>query len=171
MTTSIPQPPKRPEAENERLPLRLHLSDPPARGALDGSWWPQSRDLTVELPDLIDHFPKARGAVQRVVVSRPDWDNELHRVRVAHGQVKVGSYPQDDTHQVWLSMSTQELIRLSVQAPEDSTAPSTPVAPTSHEPPRRIAITREPDSEAAEHWNDDGGSWWEPHRVPPSHRT
>ena len=115
MTTSILQPSTRPALANEREALRLDLSATAARGAVDGSWWPQSRDLTIEIPDLVDHFPKERGQVHRVVFSRPDWDTAPHHMQVGRGQIKVGSYPHDDTHQVWLSMSTQELIRLSVQ--------------------------------------------------------
>ena len=171
MTTSIPQPRTPYTQSTRRVALRLHLSDPPERGAVDGTWWPQSRDLTVELPDLVDHFPQGRGVVQRVVFSRPDWDNELRRVRVAHGQVKVGSYPHNDNHQVWLSMSTHELIRLSVHAHQPLAAPSNHVAPKTTEAPPRIVITEEPDGEAAEHWTDDGGSWWDSHRGAPSHRV
>jgi hypothetical protein len=171
LTESIPELPTRPDGANRRVPLRLRLTDPSVRGPLDGSWWPQSRDLTVELRDLIDHFPIGRGAVQRVVYSRPDWDSGLRRLRVGHGQVKVGSYPKDDTHQVWLSMSTRELIRLSVQAPEDGTTPPNPGAAASHEPPRKVADAPEPDGEAAERWTDDGGSGWRPHRAAPSYRT
>ena len=74
MTTSIPESPTATAPANERVGLRLRLLDPTAPGAVDGSWWPQSRDLAVELPDLVDHFPKERGQVHRVVFSRPDWD-------------------------------------------------------------------------------------------------
>jgi uncharacterized protein DUF5994 len=171
MTTSIPESPTATAPVNERVGLRLRLLDPTAPGAVDGSWWPQSRDLAVELRDLVDHFPKERGQVHRVVFSRPDWDTAPHRMRVGRGLIKVGSYPHDDTHQVWLSMSTQELIRLSVQAPEGASAPAVPTAPTAPGPPRRIAAADEPDTDAAEHWTDDGGSWWAPHRVAPSQRT
>ncbi len=168
MTTSSQQPPTNPRPASERVPLRLELSDPTARGALDGAWWPQSRDLAVELRDLIDHFPKKYGEVHRVVISRPDWDTTPHRVRVARGMVKVGSYPHDDTHQVWLSMSTHELIRLSVRAPEQAATPATPPVPAAL---RAVTAADEPDLEAEEHWTDDGGSWWARHHVPPSHRT
>ena len=168
MTTSNQGSPTTGKPANERVALRLEMSDPPAPGPLDGAWWPQSRDPTVEFPDLIDHFPTGRGEVHRVVFSRPDWDTTPHRVRAARGPVKVGSYPHDDTHQVWLSMSTQELIRLSVRMPEPAPAPATSAGAV---PPRAAATADEQDLGAEEHWTDDGGSWWAPHRVPPSHRT
>lgn len=183
MTTSIPQPRTPYTQAKQRVPLRLHLSDPSERSAVDGSWWPQSRDLAVELADLVDHFPEQLGEVHRVVFSRPDWDTAPHRVRVARGLVKVGSYPRDDSHQVWLTMSTGKLIRLSVQAPEHGPTP-TPTSPlTVPEPLPRTGAGREPKLESEpeselesepeseeEHWTDEGGSWWAPHRGPPSGR-
>ena len=185
MTTSIPQPRTPYTQAKQRFALRLHLSDPNERSAVDGSWWPQSRDLAVELADLVDHFPEQLGEVHRVVFSRPDWDTAPHRVRVARGLVKVGSYPRDDSHQVWLTMSTGQLIRLSVQTPEPGPAPM-PTATNLHtvpEPPPRTDAAHEPkleseleselDSELEaeeEHWTDEGGSWWASHQGPPSHR-
>jgi hypothetical protein len=94
------------------VPLRLRLNETMGDGASDGCWSPQSRDLSLELADLVDNFPIALGEVRRVVVSRPDWDRAPHRVRVARGLLKVGSYPGDDNHQVWLRASTRRLMRL-----------------------------------------------------------
>jgi hypothetical protein len=177
MTTSIPQPRTPSTQAQQRVALRLHLAGPSERAAVDGSWWPQSRDLAIELADLVDHFPKQHGEVHRVVFSRPDWDTAPHRVRVARGLVKVGSYPRDDSHQVWLSMSTGELIRLSVRPPELArlpTAAATNVHTVPESPPRTDAgqepkLQSEPEVEE-EHWTDEGDSWWAPHQVPPSHR-
>lgn len=150
---------------DDRIPLRLHLERTMGDGALDGSWWPQSRDLAVELADLVDHFPTEHGRVQRVVFSRPDWDTAPHRVRVARGLVKVGSYPRDDTRQVWLSMSTHVLIRLAVRASEDSVAPEMREGAAPLEP-----VAADESQLAAEYWTDDGGAWWDPQPVAPSKR-
>ena len=119
MTTPTHVTPSSPAPADDRLPLRLRLDPAMGDGALDGVWWPQSRDLSVELPDLVDNFPIALGEVHRVVFSRPDWDTAPHRVRVARGLLKVGSYPHEDNHQVWLWMSTRSLIRLSVASDPD----------------------------------------------------
>ncbi len=108
-----------------RLPLRLELNGRLGEGPLDGSWWPQSRDISVELRDLVDHFPGEYGQVYRAVFSRPDWDTAPHRVQVQRGPIKVGSFPGDDTHQIWLTMSNHRMIGLSVTAPEGSAAPTT----------------------------------------------
>lgn len=165
MTTPTPLIPSAPASPAQRGPLRLDLARP-LRGdkPLDGSWWPQSRDLSRELADLVDNFPEELGRVQRVVYSRPDWDTAPHRVRVARGTIKVGSYPRDDTRQVWLSMSTHRMIRLAVTASEAVSGPvdADPV-PAPRVPAGVVRV-------ATEHWTDDGGSWWDPHPVAPSDR-
>ncbi|HVK28608.1 MAG TPA: DUF5994 family protein [Nocardioides sp.] len=115
MTTSnIPIPPSAPGA---RLPLRVHLADPDPRNALDGGWWPQSRDLAVELADLVDHFPKDRGRVARALFSPPDWDPSPRRVPVARGYVKVGSFPGDDTHLMTVTLTDRSRLRILVIPP------------------------------------------------------
>lgn len=154
----------------ERLPLRLRLDPTIGDGALDGSWWPQSRDLSLELADLVDNFPVALGRVQRVVFSRPDWDTAPHRVRVARGLIKVGSYPHDDTHQVWLSMSTHSMIRLSVTTSEGSAPPSPSTAVAVPSRPAAADERKNHDDDANSHWNDDGGAWRDARLVAASAR-
>ena len=100
--------------------LRLQLSDSAAHGRVDGAWWPRSRDLQREAADLVDHFPSANGRISRLVFSRPDWDNSSHdghgvrTIRAARGQVKVGSFPSDDTHLMILTMASGQQLKLLV---------------------------------------------------------
>jgi hypothetical protein len=100
-----------------RTPLRLRMSDTAAPGRLDGGWWPQSRDLAVELADLVDHFPPERGRIIRAVFSPPDWDGGPRRVPVAGGYVKAGSFPRDDTHLILLRTSGRDMLRVLVVPP------------------------------------------------------
>ena len=171
MTTPTRTLPPAPASAAERVPLRLRLNQTMGDGALDGSWWPQSRDLSLELADLVDNLPVELGEIHRVVFSRPDWDTAPHRVRVARGLLKVGSHPHEDNHQVWLRTSTRRMMRLAVTAPESSPQPS---------PATRVAAPSQPvpatdvDEDACEvdsYWKDDGGSWWHPDPVAPSERT
>jgi len=120
------------------------------------------------LADLVDNFPVTLGRVHRVVFSRPDWDTAPHRVRVARGQIKVGSYPHSDTHQVWLSMSTNTMIRLSVTAADGSAQP--PAPGPGHTPPAAADTSPEQAHDADSPWSDDGDSWWGSHPIPPSER-
>ncbi|WP_435745881.1 DUF5994 family protein [Nocardioides sp. SYSU DS0663] len=104
----------------ERPPLRIELWDHPGRDGSDGAWWPRSRALLVEAPALVDEFPVAAGRVNRLLFSRPDWDDGTHdghgvrRVRAARGPVKVGSFPGDDTGHMVASMASGQRLRLLV---------------------------------------------------------
>lgn len=100
--------------ESGRAPLRLRLSPTPGKGPVDGGWWPQSRDLAIELADLVDHFPPDHGRVVRAIYSPPDWDEPPRQVAVASGRVKVGSFPRDDTHVIRLKLSDRRVVYVQV---------------------------------------------------------
>lgn len=116
-----------PEGESvvhTRVPLRLRLDTGLSSGPLDGAWWPQTRNLSVEAVDLVDHFPATLGRVQRLNFSRPDWDGQtdhesLHIVHARRGPVKVGSFPHDDTHLVRVVLGSRERLTLLV-VPSDT---------------------------------------------------
>ena len=160
-----------------RVPLRLRMAEHPGHDHLDGGWWPQSRDLAIELADLVDHFPAALGQIVRAVYSPPDWDPAPRRIATAHGYVKVGSFPRDDTHLVLLKTSDRNVLRILVVPPEmsaDQGSEALLAAATrgNSEPPESLlaTVTEYPDVDPFDHWSDDGGSWWGPHPTPPSFR-
>ena len=97
----------------DRLPLRMQMA-PDGTGTLAGAWWPQTRDLEVELADLVDHFPPDLGRVDRAVFSPPDWDPAPRRIPVARGFLKVGSFPRDDTHVIELRLSGGQTLTVLV---------------------------------------------------------
>ena len=90
---------------------------------LDGAWWPQSRDLQVEVANLLDHFPAEVGHVRRLLYSRPDWGwtppalTGRGRSGPRRGVVKVGSFPDDTTHLMVLLMATGARLRASSSSP------------------------------------------------------
>lgn len=97
--------------------LRLRMGPAAARGRLDGGWWPHSRAFSVEFADLVDGFPVERGRIVRAVYSPPDWDDAPRRVAVRGREVKVGKFPRDDTHVIYLTTSDREVYRLLVVPP------------------------------------------------------
>jgi hypothetical protein len=104
-----------------RVPLRLQLLDSPSAGHIGGVWWPQSRDLQVEAADLVDHFPDQVGHIDRLLFSRPDWDDpgaggRGRRIRAGRGPVKVGSFPSDDTQLMILLLASGRRVSLKVIA-------------------------------------------------------
>lgn len=118
MTTSAHVPTPEPQTRGS---LRLQLAAARSTGAVDGAWWPWSRDLHAEAADLVDHFPSSAGHIRRLLMSRPDWDESttadgrgVRKVLAARGPVKVGSFPGDDTGLMILTMSAGPRIRLAV---------------------------------------------------------
>jgi hypothetical protein len=145
---------------------------------LDGGWWPRSRDLAVELADLVDHLPREYGRVVRAVFSPADWDPAPRRVSVAGGQVKVSPFPRDDAHVVELKTSDRTVLHLLVVPPgfsEDQGAEALLAAATAgntHAAGDLLAVVSEhPDVDPADHWKDAGGSWWDDSRPAPSFRS
>lgn len=104
---------------SDRTPLRIVLNAGSRTRPLDGAWWPQSRDLQTECADLIDNFPSGGGRPARLLFSPPDWDAELsqpsaRKIQARRGLVKVGSFPEDDTHVMTVVLSSHERLDLLV---------------------------------------------------------
>jgi hypothetical protein len=155
-------------ASNERRPLRLQLNSTMGDGTQDGTWWPQTRDLSIELPDLVDNFPEGYGQVDRIVVARPDWDTAPRQVRVRRGPLEVGPGPRDIAHQILLSMSTRREIALVVTPPERPPSAHAPAHPAGS---RSALDVENADRDVLSHWTDGGDTWWEFEAGAPSHRA
>ncbi|MFE9248556.1 DUF5994 family protein [Streptomyces sp. NPDC007088] len=70
---------------------RLSLKDPDApRGLLDGAWWPRSRDLTREIPQLVEALDSRWGRITRIAVNSRTWPAVPRRIAVPGHIVKVG---------------------------------------------------------------------------------
>jgi uncharacterized protein DUF5994 len=157
-----------------RTPLRINLVEPRAAGSLAGVWWPQSRDIDVEVADLVDNFPG--GRVSRVLFSRPDWDTHPRSVQLGGRRVKTGSFPSDDTHLIILKMADHSVLRLLLVPPGHPRGESLmrdDLDDRDHHDARDILSmdVPSPEPDSADHWDDDGGSWWHPDPTPPSYRT
>jgi hypothetical protein len=98
------------------------MTEPAGSQPLDGGWWPQSRDLTVELADLVDNFPAASGRVVRATFSPPDWDDSPRRVPTARGYVPAGFSRHDGANVMMLKTSERNELCLLVIPPEMSPA-------------------------------------------------
>lgn len=57
---------------------------------LDGSWWPDSGDLGVELGALLPVLDRVRGPVTRLLLSAAGWTTRPHLVVLADRTVSVG---------------------------------------------------------------------------------
>jgi Family of unknown function (DUF5994) len=175
-TTDLPVSPGQDSVAPERVPLRMRMAGG-RPSALDGAWWPQTRNLQVELADLVDHFPPDIGRIDRAVFSPPDWLPAARRIKVARGFIKVGSFPRDDTHVVLLRMATGEVLTVLVVPPTTSASQADQIMraaisagnPLAGHPIIDMATARGQfgDDASADHWNDDGGASAHPEpRVP-----
>jgi hypothetical protein len=161
--------------EPQRVSLRLRMSPRAGQDRLDGGWWPQSRDLSVEFADLVDHFPPASGRIVRAGYSPPNWDTPARRIAVAGGYVKVGSFPRDDTHLIRLTTSDRTVLYVLVVPPPGMTQEQGEGALRAAASPGNAtdaaslleAVTTSyttlldstPEGDPKGHWDDDGGSW------------
>ena len=165
LATQVPESSSSPQGHSSGRPVRLRMSSAIGRGALDGAWWPYSRDLAAEAVDLVDHSPLSLDEIFRVVYSTPDWEPPSRRVKAAKVFLSLGSFPRDDTHQVLLmSMSSSRVLRLLVVPPEwgEQTAEhAMRIAATSSNVKSASAILIESVdvllAGLLSHWDDDGG--------------
>jgi hypothetical protein len=151
-------------AESASPPPRLALSKSVGLGALDGAWWPRSRNLETELADLVDSFPATSGRIVHAVYSRPDWRPAHRRIKVKWGVIKVGSFPNDDSHRILLTLSSREILHIMVIPPHSSPALALAVMVTAASPGNRDSAAtiledaqQADDEDAAARWSDDGG--------------
>lgn len=79
---------------------------PSDHAALDGVWWPHSRDLAVELPALVAALDARGFATGRVAYSRQSWDGVFKRLLVAGRVIRLGWFRTIDPNSV--SMTSRD---------------------------------------------------------------
>lgn len=102
--------------------LRLTLKPrEPVTGAVDGGWWPRSRNLAAEVPALLSVLADRLGAVEGVSYNPDDWGPTPSKIFDGGGRIRLGGYYSQhrDTIDVY---GRQQLVTLLVVAPE-ATAP------------------------------------------------
>jgi Family of unknown function (DUF5994) len=57
-----------------------------ARGAVDGAWWPRSKDAAIELGALIEELGAQRTPVRGIALSRVGWGSAPCRIQLTSGR-------------------------------------------------------------------------------------
>jgi Family of unknown function (DUF5994) len=87
-------------------------------GAVDGGWWPHSRNALTELPGLIAALDSRPGIrVQRLSVHRDDWDEIPHRLTADGHVVRVDWFTTISRHTISVTVAGKEPIELLVVPP------------------------------------------------------
>ena len=74
------------------------------RGAVDGGWWPHSRNASVELPVLVSSLNAEIAAALRLGVDARDWDDIPRRLTVGSHAVRVGRFA-DVNHKIIVTLA------------------------------------------------------------------
>ncbi|MFC5800951.1 DUF5994 family protein [Streptomyces formicae] len=112
-------------SERETSPsVRLSLTPTGSGpGLLDGAWWPRSRDLSRELPALIEVLDACWGRITRVTVNPTHWPVIPRKVPVAGHTVHVGWFADEqDPHKMILLSYSAGRWDLLVIPPETGAA-------------------------------------------------
>ncbi|SEE23039.1 DUF5994 family protein [Streptomyces sp. Ag109_O5-10] len=140
MTATIPFTPAVGDRAPSSSPLRLTLAPAGAPPALiDGVWWPRSRNLTEQLPALVECLDPLWGRITRIAVSRTFWPVIPGEVP-AHGHmVRVGwSNSGQDPHKLLLLSYTFGCWSLLVVPPETGPATAARLMATATDPSRSL---------------------------------
>lgn len=90
-------PPLRVDALGAPLLPRLLLEATLSRtGMFDGAWWPRSRQVRVELPDLVTALTAHLGSVLRVGLDSVAWDEVPRTVTVDGRAIRISWFPGCD---------------------------------------------------------------------------
>jgi hypothetical protein len=73
-----------------------------ADGFIDAAWWPRSRDLTVELPALLNGLWAAGREITSVTYNLSVWDPAPRRMIVQGRKVRLGGFATSDPSTVRL---------------------------------------------------------------------
>lgn len=102
--------------------LRVTLAPVFGNAAVDGIWWPYGRDLTREVPHLVDDYPADRGRIDAVAYCPEDWDGAPSHVFTRYGRVKTGHLARTQAGFVLLRLTRLAaitIIRVQVVHDED----------------------------------------------------
>jgi len=99
--------------------VRLRSEGAPADVAFDGAWWPRSRLLSVELPELVAALDSLGVRVERFTYAGEAWDEPpARKVAVGSRTVRTGAFRSMDLQLVSLTADGDRRLDLLVVPPE-----------------------------------------------------
>lgn len=106
--------------ERSRISFRQPIS---TGGFIDAAWWPRTRDLTIELPALMDVLWTAGREINRITFNLHAWKPAPRRMRIEGRTMRLGGFATSDPQSVRLSDPWgAERVDILVIAPETDPA-------------------------------------------------
>jgi hypothetical protein len=93
--TSAPHKITRPGAATPQVRLALKPAVGPlstATGFVDGAWWPRSRDLAEQIPELVEALPASMGRIERLSYNLATWGPTTRRIHLDGETVHLAGY-------------------------------------------------------------------------------
>ncbi|ARX85281.1 MULTISPECIES: DUF5994 family protein [Streptomyces] len=91
-------------------------------GTFDGAWWPRSRDLEGQLPDLIRALTERLGPLARIGLDASAWDVHTRHVIVDGHMVRIDWSAVDDNTML-ITRGRQDIFSFLMLPPQtDATA-------------------------------------------------
>ena len=159
-------PPRARPGHTPRLRLK---SKAPSSGAVDGAWWPRTRTLTRELPDLLEVLSLRLGPVQRVLYNVDEWAPAPTRIFVAGSAVRLDGYPFQPVDTIYVAGPHRTKIVLLVVPPRTDPDSANDILTAAAKTGSRTSTTdlltagavgvaaREEGAAAQQRWESDGG--------------
>ena len=89
---------------------------PTADDAVDGGWWPRTRDPATELPALADAVAGRLGVVRQITVNADAWDSWPRQLRIIGGPSIRLEWCTGDAHTIRLTTGASHLVLLAIPA-------------------------------------------------------
>jgi len=86
--------------QTARVRFRQPVSE---AGYVDAAWWPRSRDLAVEFPQLLEVLWTAAREITRISYNIADWDPAPRQIAIGGRIVRLGGFHTGARHEVRLS--------------------------------------------------------------------
>ncbi|MBB4980425.1 DUF5994 family protein [Streptomyces nymphaeiformis] len=147
-------------------------------GLLDGAWWPYSRDLTAELPPLVDALRDRSGRITRITANPGPWPVSPYQIPVGGHAVHVGWFTDLDPDAMILLSYNRDHCDLLVIPPETAPDSATRLMAAASTPGNLHTTStlmsdenatgrRLREAQAGEDtWETEGGAYPQPHPRP-----
>jgi hypothetical protein len=92
-------------------------------GDVGGVWWPHSRDLTAELPQLVADLAGRLGRVERILYDPSGWAEAPEQIVVGDATITLEAYTHESFNKLYAygADGTSIVLQVTTAATDDAT--------------------------------------------------